>query len=147
MSLVFQSLPPPHMDHEPVFPDELEREIFETTALMHPGDIPTLLRVARRHGRCSPVRNGIEAAQFFYAVRHLSLETHSFFSQDEANALLKLCKKVTDFNSNYLFTHPSFITILAGMHVGQLALTLKHLFGSAAIDITHPLFHADKPGI
>jgi hypothetical protein len=32
----------------PAFPLELEREIFETTALLHPTEIPTLLRVARR---------------------------------------------------------------------------------------------------
>jgi hypothetical protein len=36
------------MERDPVFPFELEREIFETTALMHPGSIPSLLRVARR---------------------------------------------------------------------------------------------------
>jgi hypothetical protein len=32
----------------PAFPPELEREIFETTALMYLGQMPTLLRVARR---------------------------------------------------------------------------------------------------
>jgi hypothetical protein len=30
------------------FPLELEREIFETTALRHPGAIPTLLRLCHR---------------------------------------------------------------------------------------------------
>ncbi|KAJ7662770.1 hypothetical protein DFH06DRAFT_357818 [Mycena polygramma] len=39
----------PRIHHsEPVFPRELEREMFETTALMYPGQIPSLLRVARR---------------------------------------------------------------------------------------------------
>jgi hypothetical protein len=33
---------------EPTFPPEIEREIFEAMAFMHPGEIPTLLRVARR---------------------------------------------------------------------------------------------------
>ncbi|KAJ7052052.1 hypothetical protein C8F01DRAFT_633483 [Mycena amicta] len=33
---------------EPRLPPELEREIFETTALMYPSTIPPLLRVARR---------------------------------------------------------------------------------------------------
>ncbi|KAJ7797756.1 hypothetical protein B0H14DRAFT_3547166 [Mycena olivaceomarginata] len=33
---------------EPVLPPELEREVFETTALMHAGTIRTLLRVAKR---------------------------------------------------------------------------------------------------
>jgi hypothetical protein len=36
------------MASEPSFPAELEREIFEATASMHPSAIPTLLRVARR---------------------------------------------------------------------------------------------------
>jgi hypothetical protein len=36
------------MAPEPVFPFDLEREVFETTALMYPATIPTLLRVARR---------------------------------------------------------------------------------------------------
>ncbi|KAJ7664499.1 hypothetical protein DFH06DRAFT_1324050 [Mycena polygramma] len=35
------------MNNERVFPPELEREAFETTALLYPGEIPTLLRVAR----------------------------------------------------------------------------------------------------
>ncbi|KAF8147610.1 hypothetical protein K438DRAFT_2027691 [Mycena galopus ATCC 62051] len=33
---------------EPVFPPDLEHEIFRTTATLHAGMIPTLLRVARR---------------------------------------------------------------------------------------------------
>jgi hypothetical protein len=36
------------VDPEPSFPPDLKREVFETTALMYPGEIPTLLRVARR---------------------------------------------------------------------------------------------------
>ncbi|KAJ7758120.1 hypothetical protein DFH07DRAFT_958467 [Mycena maculata] len=32
----------------PIFPPELEREIFETTAVLHPQTMPSLLRVARR---------------------------------------------------------------------------------------------------
>ncbi|KAJ7052100.1 hypothetical protein C8F01DRAFT_1376441 [Mycena amicta] len=35
-------------DDEPRLPRELEREIFYTSALLHPSTIPTLLRVARR---------------------------------------------------------------------------------------------------
>ncbi|KAJ7928326.1 hypothetical protein B0H13DRAFT_2311607 [Mycena leptocephala] len=36
------------MHPNPAFPPDLEREIFGTTALMYPGEMPTLLRVARR---------------------------------------------------------------------------------------------------
>ncbi|KAJ7633653.1 hypothetical protein DFH06DRAFT_1139986 [Mycena polygramma] len=38
----------PNYGIEPVFPPELEREILETTALMYPEVIPTLISVARR---------------------------------------------------------------------------------------------------
>jgi hypothetical protein len=34
------------MELDPVFPVELEREIFEAVALIHQGTIPILLRVA-----------------------------------------------------------------------------------------------------
>ncbi|KAJ6466781.1 hypothetical protein C8R45DRAFT_477929 [Mycena sanguinolenta] len=36
------------MASDPIFPVDLEREIFETTALLYPATIPPLLRVARR---------------------------------------------------------------------------------------------------
>ncbi|KAJ7766721.1 hypothetical protein B0H16DRAFT_1882751 [Mycena metata] len=36
------------MDAEPALPLDLEREIFETAALLYPGTLPTLLRVSRR---------------------------------------------------------------------------------------------------
>jgi hypothetical protein len=36
------------MPTQPSFPADLERELFETTALMYPNTIPTLLQVARR---------------------------------------------------------------------------------------------------
>ncbi|KAF7377552.1 hypothetical protein MSAN_00177500 [Mycena sanguinolenta] len=36
------------MASDPVFPAELEREIFETTASLYPATIPSLLRVSRR---------------------------------------------------------------------------------------------------
>lgn len=36
------------MASDPFFPVELEREIFETAALLYPATIPSLLRVARR---------------------------------------------------------------------------------------------------
>jgi hypothetical protein len=36
------------VNRTPALPLELEREIFEKTALMHHREIPTLLRVARR---------------------------------------------------------------------------------------------------
>ncbi|KAJ7691867.1 hypothetical protein B0H14DRAFT_3906143, partial [Mycena olivaceomarginata] len=36
------------MESGPAFPPELERELFETAALVHPATIPALLRVAKR---------------------------------------------------------------------------------------------------
>ncbi|KAJ6550157.1 hypothetical protein B0H19DRAFT_1265017 [Mycena capillaripes] len=90
--------------------------------------------------------------EFFHAVRHLALEEGRVFSQDEAIALLRLCKRVINFSSNYSFTDPSLILILSEMRVQRLSLSLNQLFGgTAAIDITHPLFqsatHLDMFGV
>ncbi|KAF7348725.1 hypothetical protein MVEN_01391500 [Mycena venus] len=60
------------MDNEVVarFPPELEREIFETTACLHPNTIPKLLRVARR------VLSWIEPLLYkFIAIRGLEQKT------------------------------------------------------------------------
>ncbi|KAJ6472487.1 hypothetical protein C8R45DRAFT_1013148 [Mycena sanguinolenta] len=49
---------------DPVFPPEIEQEIFRTTAVLYPKMVPTLLRVARR------VHVWIE--QLLYKTLHIS---------------------------------------------------------------------------
>ncbi|KAJ7923595.1 hypothetical protein B0H13DRAFT_1602381 [Mycena leptocephala] len=155
------------MSTEPVLPAELEREVFETAALIYPEIIPTLLRVARRvHIWIEPLLFRVlrvvsanrdmvltllnsRPPEFCHAVRHLGLEDGC--SLDEGRQLLSLCKNVINFSSNYFFTHPTLLPILAEMRVEQLSLTLHELFGTEPIDLIHTLFrsltHLDTFGL
>ncbi|KAJ6553069.1 hypothetical protein B0H19DRAFT_1155575 [Mycena capillaripes] len=146
---------------DPVLPAELEREIFETAALMHPGTIPTLLRVARRvHTWIEPLLirvvilcNGRDSEralrllnlmdskppEFFHAVRHLAL---GYFTQicsdDKARQLLTLCKRVVNLSCSQ--SDPTFLPILAEMRIQRLSLSLTHLLGplDGVLDLAHP---------
>jgi hypothetical protein len=86
---------------------------------------------------------------FCHAVRHLGLEDGC--SLEEGRQLLSLCNEVINFSSNYFFTHPTLLPILAEMRVQRLSLTLNELFGTKPIDLTHSLFqsltHLDMFGI
>ncbi|KAJ7807332.1 hypothetical protein B0H13DRAFT_1929102 [Mycena leptocephala] len=148
------------LDLEPLLPLELEREIFETTARMYPGEIPTLLRVARRflvwiepllytviilsdHDR-TMVRAVLKAVEtkppeFFHAVRHLVLIHAPDYSVDDGQQLLRLCSGVINFGSTIQYTNPTLLGILAEMRVRRLSLTLKCLF-AGSIDLTHRSF-------
>ncbi|KAJ7830295.1 hypothetical protein B0H14DRAFT_1197785 [Mycena olivaceomarginata] len=153
------------MASEPAFPPELERELFETTALMHPRTIPVLLRVARRvltwiepllyrivrvnMANQSMVRVLVDAMKtkppdfFRKAVRHLSIETLDAggCSAEDAKAFLHLCTRLTDLTIEYGLANPSLIPILKQMRLQRLGLELEELFGHVeSIDLTHPLF-------
>ncbi|KAJ6473403.1 hypothetical protein C8R47DRAFT_1324489 [Mycena vitilis] len=143
---------------EPVFPRELEREMFETTALMHPGQILSLLRIARRvllwiepllyriiHSTGDlNVTNGIlhtlavKPPEFFHAVRHLGLDSPDFTS-DTNMKLLRLCKKATSFSARRQCLDAAFLPLLAGMRIQQLGVNLGVLF-NGTIDLQHGLF-------
>ncbi|KAJ7923997.1 hypothetical protein B0H13DRAFT_1978971 [Mycena leptocephala] len=155
------------MSTEPVLPAELEREVFETAALIYPQTIPPLLRVARRvHIWIEPLLYQVvrvvstnrdmvltllnsKPPEFWHAVRHLGLEDGC--SLEEGRQLLSLCKNVINFSSDYFFTYPSLLPILAQMHIEKLSLTLHELFGAKPIDLTHTLFqsltHIDMFGL
>ncbi|KAJ7689557.1 hypothetical protein B0H17DRAFT_1331683 [Mycena rosella] len=141
-------------------PLELEREIFETTALMHPGAIPTLLCVARRVllwiepllyrvvriGHGSLYSNMARALlskppQFCRdAVRHLALEDFKW-SLDEVAALLKLCTGIINLATIEELEHPTLLPTLAEMRLQRLSVALDRLFGGPElIDPVHPLF-------
>ncbi|KAJ6550187.1 hypothetical protein B0H19DRAFT_187085 [Mycena capillaripes] len=134
-------------------------------ALMHPGKVPTLLRVARHvlpwiepflyqvirvrvDERSTDMLNAFRSAisskppEFFYAVRHLALEMAGILSRDEAIALLRLCRRVTNFSSSRYFTDSSLIPVLAEMRIQRLSSVLKQLFGTASINLAHPLFRS-----
>ncbi|KAF7366173.1 hypothetical protein MVEN_00494300 [Mycena venus] len=145
---------------EPVFPMELEREIFETTALMHPKAGPTLLRVARRvlvwiepllyrivilnsqnEKKFLPLLIAMECKQpeFFHAVHHLAVWYYrEMCTVEELTRLLTLCKRVVDLSFGNL-TDPDLLPIIADMPLQRLSLSLQELFGSSP-DLKHPLF-------
>ncbi|KAJ7635701.1 hypothetical protein DFH06DRAFT_661208 [Mycena polygramma] len=157
------------MDGEPVFPADLEREIFETTALMHPGEIPTLLRVARRvfvwiepllytvirisdseatTAMVHTLRKAMTSKppSFFHAVRHIILESSEFtvdiLPPETAQQLLVLCTRLESFGASYWHTSPALLPILAKLRVQRLSIMLQELFGAAAIQMSDPIFHS-----
>ncbi|KAJ7435871.1 hypothetical protein FB451DRAFT_1308380 [Mycena latifolia] len=155
------------MDPLPIFPPELEREILETTALVHPSTIPVLLRVARRFhiwiepflytavhvgkeppysamGRAILRAVKLKPASFFHnAVRHLFLDTSATWTFDEARDVLKLCTGLVGFTSWGGYTDPTLLLILRDreLPLRRLSTDLYCLFGEyESIDLTHSLF-------
>ncbi|KAK7045113.1 tyrosinase central domain-containing protein [Favolaschia claudopus] len=134
-----------------VFPPELEREIFEHTALVSPQSIPLLIRVARRVYiwvepllyrviRIGEHKDAVAAlytllergkpADFFHqAVHHLTLETtHSI---GKSTDLLRLCTGVRNFGCANLTLSFSILPIIAGMHqLRRFSGNLQTLFGN-----------------
>ncbi|KAJ7601913.1 hypothetical protein DFH06DRAFT_1260008 [Mycena polygramma] len=152
-----------HMD-SPVFPRELEREIFETMALMHPGKIPTLLRCAPiepllfRVISVTPENSQIVPAllkamdckppAFFHGVRHIMLPmeySDDMFTREDAQRLLKLCNRLIGFACDFYNTSlgPNLLPVLAELHPQRLLVRPRFLFGTTALDLQHrPLFHS-----
>ncbi|KAJ7132622.1 hypothetical protein C8R46DRAFT_1235581 [Mycena filopes] len=142
------------MDDHPLFPLDLEREIFETTAKMHPETRTTLLRVARRvlvwiepllyrvvrveqrrhrYDACLPVLLNKPAEFCRLAVRHLVLNAPG----DQSHKLLKLCSSVTDLALGPSFRlGPTVLPTLTEMRLQRLTVDIQALGG----DMTHPLF-------
>ncbi|KAJ7438916.1 hypothetical protein B0H11DRAFT_2103416, partial [Mycena galericulata] len=143
-------------------PTELEREIFEWTAIAHPTTIPVLLRVARRVRlwvepylyrvvkvssrppysimREDLLRPGPQSkpASFYQkAVRHLYLDQQSEWSPE----VLRVCTRTRSFSATGSSSDPSLLPILLEMDLRQLSLSLEHFFdGVGYIEINHPLF-------
>ncbi|KAJ7435864.1 hypothetical protein FB451DRAFT_1571296 [Mycena latifolia] len=152
------------MDTDPVFPPELEQEIFETTALMHPGTMPALLRVARRiHIWIEPLLYAVvrvnshpphyDMAQavlraskssrtrtLFRFVRHLFLETPSIWDPEATREVLKLCTSLMDFASN-ISLDPTLLPVLGELRLRTLSTACSDLFGGPhLVDFKHPAF-------
>ncbi|KAJ6533420.1 hypothetical protein DFH09DRAFT_1181380 [Mycena vulgaris] len=151
---------------EPALPVELEREIFETTALMHPGTIFVLLRVARRtHVWIEPllyrivrisgyspysrmaraILQGLNseskpASVFQDAVRHLLIQAGPW-SHAEVAQVLEACPGVVDLAMVSTMPSPAILPCLAKMRLRRLSVSFELLFGGpGAIDPTHALF-------
>ncbi|KAJ6533396.1 hypothetical protein DFH09DRAFT_1406537 [Mycena vulgaris] len=155
--------------NEPALPVELEREIFETTALIHPGTIFVLLRVARRtrvwiepllyrvvrisgyppfSGMARAILQGLNseskpASIFQDTVRHLLIQRGTW-SPGEAAQVLDACPGIVDLSMDALMASPAILSPLAKMRLRRLSVCLEMLFGGpgaiAAIDLTHALF-------
>ncbi|KAJ7171401.1 hypothetical protein C8R46DRAFT_1088318 [Mycena filopes] len=132
------------MENPPAFPVELEREIFETTALLHPKTIHHLLRVARRvliwiepflyrfaryERPHSPRFHAlVQKPPDFWnlAVRHLALLNRG----NTALRLLDACKGITslaiDFGDPFHSTGP-LTSILPDSHIHRLATRLPKI--------------------
>ncbi|KAJ7206302.1 hypothetical protein GGX14DRAFT_643310 [Mycena pura] len=141
-------------------PLELEREIFEISAVRHPKMAPVLVRVARRvlvwiepflysailvndSRWASTFLKAIEikGPAFADAVRHLCFHPSATLSTKNATNILKLCKGVTNFAPVGRFSNPTLLPVLATMHIQRLVVRLGNLFGGFhAIDLAHPLF-------
>ncbi|KAJ7915212.1 hypothetical protein B0H13DRAFT_2000737 [Mycena leptocephala] len=149
------------MDCPPVLPTELEREIFETTALMHSATIPPLLRVARRvltwiepllyrtifisERHPEMVRAVLSAMRskppdfFRTAVRHLALTSTRGTTVYERRQLLRLSAGVINFGCARRFVDSSDLPLLAEMQLQQLSVSLHELFGGS-VDLSHSIF-------
>ncbi|KAJ6551283.1 hypothetical protein B0H19DRAFT_1263953 [Mycena capillaripes] len=144
-----------------VLPLDLEREVFETAALLYPATIPVLLLVARRVltwiepllYRVLNINNPstadwivramrTKAASFFRDnVHHLCITCRSSWSAAQAYKFLRLCRPVSLFVLGS-FANPDLLPILAGIpQVRMGGGFLGNLFGSySAIDLSHPFF-------
>ncbi|KAK7060042.1 tyrosinase central domain-containing protein [Favolaschia claudopus] len=139
---------------EPPFPPEIEREIFETTALKYPTFAPTMLRVAQHvHAWIEPLLYRVlvidsepialallsamsrKSPEFFHnAVHHIAvpLDTSTgvpnrLFSPLEQ--VISLCTGVRSFGCMNAFLNPRFIPIFTGMHdLQRLSCSLEVLF-------------------
>ncbi|KAJ7132704.1 hypothetical protein C8R46DRAFT_1140603 [Mycena filopes] len=151
------------MDDHPLFPLDLEREIFETTAILHPATRTTLLRVARRvHTWIEPFLYRVVVAEDAdnpetqradlvpillnrpaelsrLAVRHLAILVEPGTpSAEDALRLLKCCDGVTDLALGGSFRADSgLLPLLSELHLRRLAVRVQELGGP---DLTHPLF-------
>ncbi|KAJ7758114.1 hypothetical protein DFH07DRAFT_1024908 [Mycena maculata] len=145
-----------------IFPPELEREIFETTAILHPQTMPTLLPVAHRvliwiepllyrfiilaRGSIDEVVRRamrVKPASFLEAsIRHICISSSSRFSKEELCALLRLCTKLVSLTTSQAVPASELLPILAGMtQVRKWTGSLVDLFGGYdTIDLSHPFF-------
>ncbi|KAJ7749694.1 hypothetical protein B0H16DRAFT_1691808 [Mycena metata] len=140
---------------------ELEREIFEETALMHKSSIPNLILVARRvFVWIEPLLYRVVCVEipslklvrailtsekpppFFHnAVRHLALLRGPSTSIDNLR-VLGLCRGISSFGATNLNVDGAVLVGLEHcVNLRRLSLCLSLLFDTA-VDFTHPIFRS-----
>lgn len=153
--------PAPFMDADPALPLDLEREIFETTALLHISAIPALLRVSRRvFAWIEPLlyrairidspttAEAIERviherpAMFFSDnVRHLYFSARSGWTCQKVSALIRLCPHLVSLFFEGIWLESVLLPVLDGiLHVRSWCGSLRNLFHGGAVDLGHPFF-------
>ncbi|KAJ7488956.1 hypothetical protein FB451DRAFT_1390150 [Mycena latifolia] len=150
-------------DSSPVFPPELEQEIFETAAELYPETVyqPCLLLVAKRvyewierikyrtvtsipYPPACPlrllqlaIRSRLKPPDFFHnRVQHLFI--YSFIPEGELHFILSACREIR-FLTLLDCGGPSILPSLAVIQPRRLAVHLRELF-RGAVDLSHPAF-------
>ncbi|KAJ7794387.1 hypothetical protein B0H14DRAFT_2923276 [Mycena olivaceomarginata] len=141
----------------PAFPPELERELFETAAVVHPATIPALLRVAKR------VLLWIEPCTWLSVCtvtivpwslpcrKRCNWNPRNSFARpsatsppggcvfdDRREAAAATLHGIIDITVDYDFTSPMFLPFIAEMRVERLAMDLEELFEFRSINLAHP---------
>ncbi|KAJ7220592.1 hypothetical protein GGX14DRAFT_514921 [Mycena pura] len=155
----------------PVFPRDLEREIFETAALLYPKKIPTLLLVAHRvlvwiepfiyrvidtsKDPSDAIWHALQTkpASFFADnVRHLHLsvphvDSTTGWTIERTDALLEVCPRITSFFLCGLsrwpaYAVPSILEVERMSELRRFGGHLEDLIGMATIDPGRPIFRS-----
>ncbi|KAJ7637564.1 hypothetical protein DFH06DRAFT_1335726 [Mycena polygramma] len=137
----------------PVLPSELEREVLEKSALLHPETIPALLRVARRVFIWQVSRldffpdlnetQGRRRARAIINAAKSKNDAATFFHKaalEEITQVLRLCTEAI----NLAIYDPKFdfelLELVSEMRLRRLAIDLANVFKDRPITLTHPLF-------
>ncbi|KAJ7723227.1 hypothetical protein B0H16DRAFT_1472924 [Mycena metata] len=134
-----------------LLPPELEREIFEETALMHKSSIPNLILVARRvfvwiepllyRVFCAILTSEKPPPFFHNAVRHLALLGDPSTSIDNLR-VLGLCRGISSFGAtNSNVDGAVLVGLEHRVNLRRLSMCLSLLF-DPAVDFTHPIFRS-----
>ncbi|KAJ7766723.1 hypothetical protein B0H16DRAFT_371588 [Mycena metata] len=149
------------MDAGPALPLDLEREIFETTALLHISTIPALLRVSHRvFAWIEPLlyralridspttakaieRVMHERPPIFFSdnVRHFYFSQRCLWTCQKVSALVRLCPYLVSLFFEGTWPESALLPVLDGiLHLRSWRGSLRNLFGGAAIDLSLPFF-------
>ncbi|KAJ7613623.1 hypothetical protein DFH06DRAFT_1242449 [Mycena polygramma] len=149
----------------PVLPTDLEREIFEITAVRYPRSIPRLVLVAQRvkiwiEPMLYRTLSVVESAYRFQDTQTLRIEVdaslhskpasflrshvrHVALSKiptDMAASILSVCTEATSLAIFQTPAAPTLLPLLVPMPLSRLSVGLAELFGRPTVDFGHPIF-------
>ncbi|KAJ7779069.1 hypothetical protein B0H16DRAFT_1448598 [Mycena metata] len=137
------------LDH-PFLPPELEREIFETTALVSPSSICDLLRVAQRVFEWAETMvaflraiqkmpKSLVASFCHVSVQNLFIH-RSWGIDSEIRSIVSACSGVTNFVM--MSSDPSIVPLLTNKRLQRFSISLAQLFDNGTLfpNLRHPVF-------